>query len=93
MLPRNVSYCALKWGISNYEKKIGFFSIANSFIVVLTIYIRTLFYFEIEKNKKKRQGKTKYLIRRKIYRTGFELTNPDSRDRCSHHCALQFTIQ
>ena len=31
----------------------------KSSIVVLSIYIRTLFYFKIEKNKKERQGNKK----------------------------------
>ena len=70
------------------NKKVWRLFHCKSFIVVLSIYIRTLFYFEIEKNKKGRQGKPKKIIRRNMYSTGFELTTSDSRGRCSHHCAI-----
>ena len=59
----------------------------KSFIVVLSLYICTLFYFHIEKNTKERQGKK--LIRRKMYSAGFKLTSPGCRGQCSHHCAIE----
>ena len=58
-------------------------------IVIPSIYIRTLFYVEIEKNKKERQAKIKKMIRRKIYNARFDHTTLDPGGRCSHHCAME----
>ena len=64
-------------------KQFGFFSIAN-------IYICTLFYFKIEKNKKERQGNKKNdLILRKTIHVGLELTTPASTGQSVNHCATK----
>ena len=55
-----------------------------------TIYIRTLVYFKIEKNKKERQGNKKNynnLILRKIIFVGIELTIPDFGGQRANHWA------
>ena len=44
------------------NKKVWLLFHCKSSIVVLSIYIRTLFYFKIEKNKKERQGNKKIII-------------------------------
>ena len=64
----------------------------KSSIVALSIYICTLFYFKIEKNKKERQGNKKNnLILRKMIIVGLELTILDSRGQCAYH--ERFTIE
>ena len=42
------------------KKKAWILFHCKSGIVVISIYVRTLFYFKIEKNKKETQGQTKY---------------------------------
>ena len=51
------------------------------------MYIRTLFYFKIEKNKKERQGNKKKhnLILRKMFVVGLELTILDSGGQRADH--------
>ena len=44
------------------NKKVWLLFHCKSSIVVLSIYIRTLFYFKIEKNKKERQRNIKKII-------------------------------
>ena len=63
----------------------------KSSIAVLSIYIRTLFYFKIEKNNKERQGnkKNNNLILRKMIMVGFELTIPGCGGLCANHCTTK----
>ena len=60
-------------------------------IVVLSIYIRTLFYSKSRQIKREREGnkkKIKTLIK-KTYSLGFELTTPRSSGRRSNHSAMK----
>ena len=69
-------------------KKVWLLFHCKSSIVILSIHICTLFYFKIEKNKKKRQGnEKKNWFWEKMIRAGLELTTPDSSGQCSNHCA------
>ena len=62
----------------------------KSSIVVLSIYIRTLFYFKNRKNKKESQGnKNNNLTLRKMFIAGLELTTADSRGQRANHCAMK----
>ena len=71
-------------------KKVWLLFHCKSSIVILSIYINTLFYFKIEKNKKERQGNKKNnLILRKMIAVGLELTTPDSTGQCANHCAAK----
>ena len=66
------------FAILKNKKRLDYFPLQIQ--IVLSIYIRTLFYFKIENNKKERQGNLKknILILRKMIIMGFELTIPDS---------------
>ena len=81
------------WGISHFEKyeKVASFPLQIQYCGTFNIqFIRTLFYFKIEKNKKKTQGnKKKNLILRQIYVAGLELPIPDSWGQCANRCAME----
>ena len=83
--------CGIFGILKNKNKKVWRLYHCKSCIVVLSIYIRTLFYFKVEKNKKERQGnkKNNRLIPRKMIIVGFELTIPDSGGQCANHCATK----
>ena len=73
------------------NKKVGLLFHCKSSIVVLSIYIRKLFHFKIEKNKKERQRNknNNNLILRKLFMAGLKLTMPESRGLCANHCATK----
>ena len=73
------------------NKKVWLPFCCKSSIVILSIYICTLFYFKIEKNKKERQGNknNNNLILRKMIHVGLELTTPDSTIQCANNCAAK----
>ena len=73
------------------NKKVWLLFNFKSSIVVLSIYIRTLFYFktsEVRKIKKERQGNKKNILNlRKMFIARFDLTIPEFRGQCANHCA------
>ena len=75
------------WGISNFVKlkKLGFFSIANPLLAYFQYIFAHCFTSKLRKIKKKDKEKIKY----KMYSAGFELTIPDSKSWCFHHCAME----
>ena len=72
------------------NKKVWLLFHCKSSIVVLSIYIRTLFYFktsEVRKIKRKDKEIKKKLILMKMFIAGFDLTIPESGGQCAKHCA------
>ena len=61
----------------------------KSDVAVLSIYIRALFYFKIEKIKRKDKEIKNHLILGKMHRTGIELTTTGLIGPCSNHCVME----
>ena len=86
-----VLFCPYVGYLSFWKIKVWLLFHCKSSIVILSIYICTLFNFKIEKNKKERQGnkKNNNLILSKMILVGLELLTPGSTGQCANHCATK----
>ena len=73
------------------DKKVWLLFHCKSSIVILSIYICTLFKIKIEKNKKEIRDnkKNNNLILSKMILVGLELTTTGSTGQCANHCATK----
>ena len=60
----------------------------KSFLWYFQYIFAHCFTSKLRKIRRKDKEKLNNFIRRKMYSTGFELTTPDSKCRCSYHCAM-----